>query len=153
MEPAEDQKTNSKPPGKKQRPIERVTIEDNLRDKLNNLVSLANAALQGVTEVSRADIVNLILQLHSNELSNSETEELRKTHFDVFKCLAWLQHQAKEAKGNGNQLSLKELLEKNGELMKNNFGAADKKVRKLGAKKIKDVVPPTPNPAASIDPL
>lgn len=117
--------------------LERVTIEDDLKDKLNSLTLAANESLQGIAEVSKSDVVNLILKLHADALSKTETDELRKTHFDVFKCLAWLQTQAKDAKDKGADVSLKELFEKSNELMADVSSVAVKKVRKTG--KIKPI--------------
>lgn len=97
--------------------LERVTIEDGIKDKLNSLTAAANESLQGIAEVSKSDVVNLILKLHEDQLSKIETDELKKTHFDVFKCLTWLQNQAKDAKDKGAQVSLKELFEKSSEFM------------------------------------
>ena len=110
--------------------LERVTIEDDLKDKLNSLTLAANESLQGIAEVSKSDVVNLILKLHADALSKTETDELRKTHFDVFKCLAWLQAQAKDAKDKGAEVSLKELFEKSNELIVNAPDTVVKKVRK-----------------------
>lgn len=135
---------------KKQKPIERVTIEDNLKAKLNHLVALANQSLQGVAEVNRTDIMNLILKMHADELSSAETEELRRTHFDVFKCLTWLQHEAKNAKEKGSQISLKELLEKSSELMKDDLGQVGMRRRKPRAKKTKDVSPANLDPSLNV---
>ncbi len=111
--------------------LERVTIEDDLKDKLNALATAANESLQGIAEVSKSDVVNLILKLHADALSKAETDELRKTHFDVFKCLAWLQTQAKDAKEKGTAVSLKDLFEKSNELMADTSEVAVKKVRKV----------------------
>lgn len=115
--------------------LERVTIEDELKDKLNSLTAAANESLQGIAEVSKSDFMNLILKLHDNALSKAETDELRKTHFDVFKCLAWLQTQAKDAKEKGADVSLKDLFEKSSELMANASDTVVKKVRKARNKK------------------
>lgn len=115
--------------------LERVTIEDDLKDKLNSLMAAANESLQGIAEVSKSDVVNLILKLHADALSKPETDELRKTHFDVFKCLAWLQTQAKDAKEKGTNVSLKDLFEKSSELMADASNVAIKKARKARKKK------------------
>jgi hypothetical protein len=110
--------------------LERVTIEDNLKNKLNLLTASANESLQGIAEVSKSDVVNLILKLHPDELSKTETDELRKIHFDVFKCLAWLQTKAKDAKEKGTEVSLKELFEKSSEFMVDASDSSSKKLRK-----------------------
>ena len=115
--------------------LERVTIEEDLKEKLNSLTVAANESLQGITEVSKSDVVNLIIKLHDNGLSKLETDELRKTHFDVLKCLTWLQNQARAAKDNGNEVSLKDLFAKSSELMADLTGAPAQKIRKSRKRK------------------
>ena len=110
--------------------LERVTIEDGLKDKLNSLTKAANESLQGIAEVSKSDVVNLILKLHDDGLSKLEIDELKKIHFDVFKCLTWLQNQAKDAKDKGAQVSLKELFEKSSEFMVEEASGSASKARK-----------------------
>lgn len=110
--------------------LERVTIEDGLKDKLNSLTAAANESLQGIAEVSKSDVVNLILKLHEDQLSKIESDELKKIHFDVFKCLTWLQNQAKDAKEKGGQVSLKELFEKSSEFMTETTNSQAVKARK-----------------------
>ncbi len=121
--------TTKKNDKKAYKTLERVTIEDDLKDKLNSLTTAANLSLQGITEVSKSDVINLILKLHPDELSKVETDELRKTHFDVFKCLSWLQTQAKDAKNKGTEVSLKDLLEKSSEFMVDESNLKIKKPR------------------------
>lgn len=102
---------------KKMKPLERVTIDDALKEKLTHLTQAANDSLQGMANVNKSDIVNLLIRLHDETLSKAETEELRKIHFSVFKCLTWLQNQAKAAKDSGAEISLNELFEKSREFM------------------------------------
>lgn len=99
------------------KPLERVTIEDVLKNKLTQLTKAANDSLQGMANITRSDVINLLLKLHDDELSKAETEELRRIHFNVFKCLSWLQNQAKVAKEAGNEISLRELFEKSSDFM------------------------------------
>ena len=119
------------------KPLERVTIDDSLKEKLNNLTRLANESLQGIAEVSKSNVINLILQLHDDGLSKQECDELRKTHFDVFKCLTWLQSQARIAKEQGVEVSLNELLDKSREIMVSD-AVAPIKIRKPRSRKAKD---------------
>lgn len=124
------QNTENKKDKKTYKTLERVTIEEDLKEKLNSLTATANKSLQGITEVSKSDVVNLILKLHDNGLSKLETDELRKTHFDVLKCLTWLQNQARAAKDNGNEVSLKDLFAKSSEFMADLTGPPVQKIRK-----------------------
>ena len=112
-------------------PLERVTIEDTLKYKLTQLTQAANDSLQGMANITRSDVINLLLKLHDDGLSKAETEELRRIHFNVFKCLAWLQSQAKIAKEAGAEISLKELFEKSSDFMSaESRGLAIKRTRK-----------------------
>ena len=125
-----DQNENSHDKKKSAKALERVTIENAIKEKLNSFESQANESLQGVATVNKSDIVNLILNLHDNQLSPLEIEELRKTHFDIFKCLTWLKNQAKDAKEKGHQVSLKDLMKKSSELMLEQTAPLVKKTRK-----------------------
>lgn len=101
-----------KPKKKVYRQLERVSVNDEHLANLNALADQANQALSGVATVTKSDIVNLTLGRRESVLSKSEIEELKAVHFDVFKYLSWLQGQAKSAKQNGTDLSLKELFER-----------------------------------------
>jgi hypothetical protein len=102
----------AKPMKKVYKQLERVSITDDLRNKLNALTDQANQAMLGVATITRSDIVNLTLNRREPVLSKSEIEELKAVHFDVVKYLSWLQGQAKSAKENGTDLTLKELFER-----------------------------------------
>lgn len=118
--------------------LERVTIEEGLKEKLNLLTAAANEALQGIAEVSKSDVINLILKLHEEGLSKIEIDDLRKTHFDVFKCLSWMQNQAKDAREKGSAFSLKELFEKSSEFMVETTDGLAKKLRKPRKRKVSE---------------
>ena len=116
------------------KPLERVTIEDGVKEKLNLLTSIANESLNGMATISKSDVVNMILELHSNELTKLEVDLLRKTHLDIFKHLSWLQTQAKLAKERGDDLSLSELMKKSTEFMAHEAVKQVRKPRKLKSK-------------------
>lgn len=114
--------------------LERVTIEDGVKEKLNLLTNIANESLNGMATISKSDVVNMILELHSNELTKIEVDLLRKTHLDIFKHLSWLQTQAKLAKERGDDLSLSELMKKSTEFMAHEAVKQVRKPRKLKSK-------------------
>lgn len=124
------------------KPLERVTIEEPQKTKLNLLTNLANESLNGMATISKSDLVNMILELHSNELSKLEIESLRKSHLDIFKHLSWLQAQAKLAKENGSEVSLAELMKKSSDFISYEQAAKTKKPRKLKNKSPEDLLPP-----------
>ena len=122
-----------KPKKKIYRQLERVSINDEHLAKLNALADQANQALSGVATVTKSDIVNLTVGRRETVLSKSEIEELKAVHFDVFKYLSWLQGQAKSAKENGNDLTLKELFERSQSVIDGVVSKRQaKKPRKLG---------------------
>lgn len=123
------------------KPLERVTIEEPQKEKLNLLTSLANESLNGMATISKSDLVNMILEQHSSELSKLEIDSLRKTHLDIFKHLSWLQAQAKLAKESGNEVSLAELMKKSSEFISCEQTAKVKKPRKLKNKSPEDLLP------------
>ena len=116
------------------KPLERVTIEDGVKEKLNLLTNIANESLNGMATISKSDVVNMILELHSNELTKIEVDLLRKTHLDIFKHLSWMQTQAKLAKERGDELSLSELMKKSNEFMAHEAIKQARKPRKLKSK-------------------
>jgi len=58
--------------------LERVTIDDLLKEKLAALTAIANDSLEGVCSISKSDVVNLILKMHPDELSKNQILELKK---------------------------------------------------------------------------
>lgn len=48
------------------KPLERVTIEDCVKEKFNLLTNLANESLNGMATISKSDVINMILEQHSN---------------------------------------------------------------------------------------
>ncbi|NUM60392.1 MAG: hypothetical protein HUU56_17315 [Bdellovibrionaceae bacterium] len=107
-----------------------------MKEKLNLLTNLANESLNGMATISKSDVVNMILELHSNELTKLEVDLLRKTHLDIFKHLSWLQAQAKLAKERGDDLSLSELMKKSNEFMAEESSSQSVKTRKPRKKKL-----------------
>ncbi len=96
---------------KAQKPIERVTIIDTLKEKLLALTTQANGALKDIATVTKSDVINLILAEHSELLSANEIQKLKETHIDQVKLAAWLEREVKSAKRAGRTVSLKELLD------------------------------------------
>ena len=94
------------------KPIERVTIEEALRDKLASLTNQANSAMQGIANISKSDVLNMILADHEDTLAANEIERLKAEHVDQVKLALWLADAAREAKQAGESVNLRELLER-----------------------------------------
>lgn len=104
---------------KENKVLERVTIRNDLKDKLSLLCTQANEALQGVATVTKSDITNLILRSHSGVLNKSEIEALKTEHFDELRFANWLAVRIRDAREAGESVSLKDLFEKSKPLMDN----------------------------------
>lgn len=95
---------------KSQKPIERATVAEDLRPKLQSMCEQANAALNGIATVTKSDVVCLILEQHHGVLSSDELEALRAKHFDEVRFALWMANKLKEARDAGESLSIKELM-------------------------------------------
>lgn len=96
----------------KLKPIERVTINESNKEKLERLTEHANEALQGISKVCKSDLVNLLLESHNEKLSDEEIGKLKSTHIDQVKLALWLASEVRDAKKSGTFVSLKELLKR-----------------------------------------
>lgn len=92
------------------KPIERVTINDQFKDKLAALTEQANAALQGIANVTKSDLINLFLDEHPVELSLKQIERLKTTHIDQVKYAFWIASRLKAARDAGEIVTLNDLL-------------------------------------------
>src|ERR1017187_4984891 len=89
--------------------VERVTIIDALKQKLNDLTAQANEATQGIASITKSDVMNMILEEHAERLSQAELEKLKVDHIDQVKLALWLTNEIKGAKRSGEQVTLKQL--------------------------------------------
>ena len=92
---------------------DRVILASSLKSKLDAWLSQANQALNGVSKVSKSDLVNLILNSHPEELNCEELDQLKAAHLDQVKLAYWVAHRLKEARDSGESLSLQEILAAN----------------------------------------
>lgn len=99
-------KENAKP----QKQIERVTIEDRLKEKLTKLTEQANSSLQGIATVTKSDVANMLLEAHPDVLSHTEIEALKATHLDQVKFAYWVANRLKEARAAGETLTMQDVL-------------------------------------------
>ncbi|MCO5143622.1 MAG: hypothetical protein M9962_11080 [Oligoflexia bacterium] len=97
---------------KVQKHIERVTINDHLKEKLQRLTNQANASLDGIAHISKSDVVNLILENFKEAFSSAEIDQLRSIHIDQVKLAIWLAKEMRNAKKSGANITVKELLNK-----------------------------------------
>lgn len=93
------------------KPIERVTILETLKPKLQSLCDQANASMNGLSTITKSDVANLILELHSENLCKEELDVLRSKHFDEVRFATWMATRLKEARSTGEQISIMDLVQ------------------------------------------
>lgn len=98
---------------KQMKSIERVTISDALKEKLSSLSDQATKALNGMASITKSDIVNLLIEEQKEVLSVLQIEKLKARHLDQVKYAYWIANQLKEARNNGESLTLEDLITKN----------------------------------------
>lgn len=98
---------------KQMKSIERVTISDALKEKLSSLSDQATKALNGMASITKSDIVNLLIEEQKEALSVLQIEKLKALHLDQVKYAYWIANQLKEARNNGESLTLEDLITKN----------------------------------------
>ncbi len=109
---------------------------------MQDLGSQANSILQGITTVTKSDVVNLILECHSGFLSASEIERLKALHLDQVKYAFWVANKLKAAKAAGQDVTLSEILESSQPLITGEGTA--KRTRARRKKTVKDIATETP---------
>lgn len=112
------------------KPIERVTISESLKSKLQALCDQANDSLQGMASVSKSDLVNLILDKHDASLSSVEIEALRNTHFDEVRFAQWMAGRLKAARNSGEAVSIMELIQQNNNLVSGALRRSPRRTKK-----------------------
>lgn len=95
------------------KPIERATISDSLKDKLAHLAAQATESLQGITSVTKSDIVNLLIEEHPAKLSVTQLNKLKATHIDEVKYAFWIAERLKVAREAGEKVTIQDLLSQN----------------------------------------
>ena len=121
---------------KQMKSIERVTISDALKEKLSSLSDQATKALNGMASITKSDIVNLLIEEQKDDLSNLQIEKLKARHLDQVKYAYWIANQLKEARNNGESLTLEDLMTKNQNFIGNL--SKRKKTRKKSQVKVDD---------------
>lgn len=98
---------------KKMKSVERVTVSDALKEKLSSLSDQATKALNRMASITKSDIVNLLIEEQKEALSVLQIEKLKARHLDQVKYAYWIANQLKEARNNGESLTLEDLITKN----------------------------------------
>jgi hypothetical protein len=100
-----EKKSNS--PGSK---IDRVVLEPESVAFVKSILIQTQQALGAIVEITQKDIINFILQVRSQPLSEIELTKIRDQHFDMVKALQYATEQAKLAMTEGKEISVNDIL-------------------------------------------
>jgi len=98
-------------------PIDRISLTPSNRKRVDKWLELLEEKLQGMAKITRTDLVNSLLELRSQELSQSEIQMIAKNSFDEVRWLNYAVERLKSAKKNGESLSMDQLLEERNSLL------------------------------------
>jgi hypothetical protein len=110
-------------------PQERVTIHREAASRIDGWVTELQSTVRGL-KLTRSDVVNWLVQSHSDSLTSREIEDIKQKYFDEVEFTEWALRELKEARGRGEKLSLSDLLGRNPSIQFNRPSATSRKPRK-----------------------
>jgi hypothetical protein len=100
---------NSTPPKPRVKHPDRVSLTPEALTRLSSWIREAESRLKG-SRLTKSDLVNFLVMSHSASLSEKELEQLERDHFDDVRFAAWALRQIKEARAQGKDLSLADVV-------------------------------------------
>lgn len=97
--------------------IDRISLNQKNRNKLDKWLDDINKHLNGMVKVTRTDLVNCLLEQHSIDLSDSEISATAKYCFDEVRWLNSAMERLKKAKKSGAMVSMETLLDERNALL------------------------------------
>lgn len=88
---------------------DRVSLTPAALTRLSSWILEAEGRLKG-SRLTKSDLVNFFVMSHSASLSERELEQLERDHFDEVRFAVWALRQIKEARAQGKELSLADVV-------------------------------------------
>ena len=82
--------------------IDRVTLNKDESDKVNNWLKQIKESSKGFLDLTRSDLVNFLIKSHCDELPLKEIKKVRLAHYSLIKHLNWITPQLKKALDENN---------------------------------------------------
>ncbi len=92
----------SSPEQKVKTQIDRVTLNKDESDKVNNWLRQIKETSKGFLDLTRSDLVNFLIKSHCDELPQKEIKKIRLAHYSLIKHLNWITSQLKKALDENN---------------------------------------------------
>jgi len=100
---------NEQKPRPRMKHPDRVSLTPESLARLSSWILEAEGHLKG-SRLTKSDLVNFLIKSHSASLSERELEQLEREHFDEVRFAAWALRQIKEARAQGKELSLADVV-------------------------------------------
>lgn len=95
---------------KPRKPTDRVRLKPNAVEKLDQWMTQIQENVKGVW-LTRADLVNWLVQDRAESLSSSDLKAIGERHFDELKFAHWAIAELKKARERGEERSLADILQ------------------------------------------
>jgi len=76
---------------------DRVTLGKDESERLTGWLTQIKNSTKGFLDLTRSDVVNFLIQSHSDELTAKEIKKIRLSHYSLIKHLNWITPQLKKA--------------------------------------------------------
>lgn len=108
-------------------PTERLTLQKSEQERLERWLDELNVKFDGMIRLTKSDLANFMIRHHSAQLSAEEIALIEAEHFDEVRWINWALTKIREAKKQGQVLTLDELM------AQRKIQAVPKKVRRKHA--------------------
>ena len=88
---------------------DRVTLSPEALTRLGTWLMELDGVMKG-SRITKSDLVNFLILSHSAKLSERDVEQLANQHFDEVRFAVWAVQQLKEAKAQGRNVTLAEIV-------------------------------------------
>jgi hypothetical protein len=120
--------------------VDRIVLRCSENSKLQEWATVLNARFDGMIKVTKSDLANFLIRQHEEKLSDPEIRLIESEMFDEVRWLNWALAKVRQAKRQGQSLSLEDLMVKR-DLIKSQTTSSSKGA-KTRRKKSEPVPPP-----------
>lgn len=92
--------------------VDRIVLRRSENDRLHAWTTALNERFDGMIRVTKSDVANFLIRQRANDLSESEIKLIESELFDEVRWLNWALAKIRQAKKEGQSLSLNELMVK-----------------------------------------
>lgn len=91
---------------------ERLTLQKPEQKKLDRWVNELNQKFDGMIKLTKSDLANFLIRHHAEQLTDGEIAKIEGENFDELRWMTWALNKIRQAKKEGQSLTLAELMAK-----------------------------------------